>query len=168
MSADLEVPNEEDVQRLRVYLDGGEEPIAAYSSPAQIRLETSQLKDGEHEIRIEAESDDGIVGVRRIPFEVRNGPAIDVDGLKPGEVVRGDVSMMVHAWGGADEEDWEPARAESPAPPPTWAWVLVILVLAWALYYGVMYWSPFGSYADSPTYKSSSGQVMSTEYPGVG
>ena len=146
-------------ESVRVFLDDGEEPIAQYHPPAQIRLDSSKLSDGSHRLRIEAESQDGTVGVREVGFEVRNGPAINVDGLADGEVVRGDLTMMVHAWGGADEEDWEPSRAESPAPPPTWAWVLVIVVVAWALYYGVMYWSPTEEFVDTPTYEQQKVKV---------
>jgi hypothetical protein len=76
------------------------------------------------------------------------------------------LSLMIHAWGGAAQEDWEPSRVESPAPPPTWAWVLVILIIAWALYYGVMYCSPFGAYADSPTYAPAEKAATSTTEPG--
>jgi hypothetical protein len=142
----------DEAERVRVYLDGGEEPIAEYRPPARLDVDTRQLEDGKHALYLEATDTDGTVGQRTIDFEVRNGPAIAVDGLEDGEVVNGDLSMMVHAWGGADAKDWEPGRAESPAPAPTWAWVLVLVILAWALYYGITHWNPSGDYAESPTY----------------
>lgn len=144
--------SEEGAERIEVYLDDGEEPIATYRPPARIRFDTNELTDGSHELRVRAIGSNGTVGVRTIDFDVRNGPAIDIEGLAEGDIVSGDVSLMVHAWGGAGEEDWEASRAESPAPAPTWAWVLLIAVIAWAMYYAVSFWFPTGEYADSPTY----------------
>ncbi len=57
-----------------------------------------------------------------------------------GDIVEGDLDLLVHAWGGADAGDWEPERAESPAPIPTWAWVMLIGIIAWDLSYTILYW----------------------------
>lgn len=140
-------------ESVSVYLDGADEPIAEYAPPARIVFDTRQMEDGEHELQIDARGADGRVGRQRVTFEVRNGPAISVEGLRDGDVVQGDVSLVVHAWGGASEEDWEPKRAESPAPIPTWAWVLLIGIFAWAVYYAVLYWQPHEPYEQSPTYQ---------------
>ena len=142
-------------ERVSVYLDGAEQPLAEYTPPARIELDTRQLEDGRHELRIEADAGDGPVGSRHLSFEVRNGPAISVEGLGDGDVVNGELGMVVHAWGGAGRGDWEPKRAESPAPIPTWAWVLLIGITAWAIFYSVSYWQPPEPYRDSPTYRSS-------------
>lgn len=150
--------SEHDAEQVEVYLDDGEEPIASYRPPARIQLDTHDLEDGTHRLRIEADGDDGMIGVRTVEFEVRNGPSIAVDGLADGDVVEGELSVMVHAWGGASSEDWEPSRSESPAPAPTWAWVLLMAIVAWAMYYGVRYWQPTGDYADSPTYPAAEEQ----------
>lgn len=152
MSTALDRPDAAEAEHVEVYLDDGEEPIASYRPPARIQFDSSRLADGAHELRIEATGPDGVKGVRTVEFDVRNGPAIDVEGLVDGDTVSGEVTVMVHAWGGAGEEDWEASRAESPAPAPTWAWVLLIVVFAWALYYAVAYWNPTPEYADSPTY----------------
>ncbi|MFB6240897.1 MAG: cytochrome c [Gemmatimonadota bacterium] len=138
--------------RVEVYLDDGEEPIASYRPPARFQLDTESLEDGEHELRIVAADASGRRGVRRIPFEVRNGPGIAVDGIRPGDTVEGRVSLLVNAYGGAYEENWEPARAETPAPIPTWAWVLLLGVVAWSMYYAARQWSPSEEMASSPTY----------------
>ena len=137
---------------VRVFLDDETTPVAEYSLPARLELDTTHLEDGTHRLRIEARGADGTIGVRTISFDVRNGPSIEVDGLDEGDVVGGDISVMVHAWGGASAEDWEPSRSESPAPAPTWAWVLLIAILAWALYYGVQHWTPPAQFLDTPTY----------------
>ena len=138
--------------RVEVYLDDGEEPIGVYQPPARLHLDTERLDDGPHELRIVATDRSGHRGVRRIPFEVRNGPGIAVDGLKRGDVVEGELDLLVNAYGGAYEENWEPARAETPAPIPTWAWVLFLGTVAWAMFYAARTWSPTPDMAGSPTY----------------
>lgn len=120
-----------------VYLDDSTEPLLTESSPAELKIDTRQLEDGEHSLRVEARDRRGRKGIRHIPFVVRNGPAIHVQGLQEGEVVEGPLSLTLHAFGGGDEENWEPAQAEIPAPVPTWAWVVVIAVVAWSMYYAV-------------------------------
>lgn len=153
MTTSSEQTSPDRAERLEVYLDDETDPIAEYRAPADIDLDTSMLDDGEHRLRVEVVDENGeTASVRTIPFEVRNGPAIAVDGLEAGDVVDGRVSLMVHAWGGSEEADWEPSRAESPAPAPTWAWVLLIAIISWAMYYAVSFWYPTGDYADSPTY----------------
>ncbi|MDT8340668.1 MAG: c-type cytochrome [Longimicrobiales bacterium] len=138
--------------RVEVYLDGGDEPIGVYHPPARFQLDTAALEDGPHELRVVATDRSGHRGVRTIPFEVRNGPGIAVDGLKRGDVVEGELDLLVNAYGGAHEENWEPARAETPAPIPTWAWVLLLGVVAWAMFYAARTWSPSPEMAGSPTF----------------
>lgn len=140
-----------------VYLDDADEPIARYRPPGKLEVDTRRLDDGEHTLRVEARGDaDGAVGVREIPFRVRNGPAIAVDGLRAGELVRGDMSVMIHAFSGAEREDWEPARAESPTPIPTWVWILAIVIFAWAMFYVLSFWFPSADFADAPTWNAPS------------
>ena len=152
-----------DAERVAVYLDDGTKPIAEYSPPARISVDTTQLSDGEHELRIEASGSDDALGLQRIPFEVRNGPAISIEGLRAGDVVEGDLDVVVHAWGGASQGDWEPERVESPAPIPTWAWVLLISIIAWALYYGTLYWQPGESFQKTPTYQNEAVSAPSSD-----
>lgn len=152
-----------DAERVAVYLDDGTEPIAEYAPPARISVDTTQLSDGEHELRIEASGSDDSQALQRIPFEVRNGPAISIEGLRAGDVVEGDLDVVVHAWGGASQGDWEPERVESPAPIPTWAWVLLISIIAWALYYGTLYWQPGESFQKTPTYQNEAVSAPSSD-----
>lgn len=144
--------DERRASRVEVYLDGEPEPVGIYRPPARFRLDTESLEDGAHELRIVATDRSGHRGVRTLRFEVRNGPGIAVDGLKDGDVVEGELSLLVNAYGGAYEENWEPARAETPAPVPTWAWVLFLGVVAWAMFYAAENWSPSSGMASSPTY----------------
>lgn len=145
--------------RVEVYLDGNDDPIGIYQPPARFRLDTEDLEDGPHELRIVATDRSGHRGVRTIPFEVRNGPGIAVDGLKRGDVVEGALDLLVNAYGGAYEENWEPARAETPAPIPTWAWVLFLGAVAWAMFYAARTWSPSPDMAGSPTFAQWTGEI---------
>lgn len=138
-----------------VYLDEADEPLARYRPPARLEVDTLRLADGEHLLRIEASDHDGTLGVRDIPFRVRNGPAIAVDGLSDHELVSGEVSLMVHAFSGAEREDWEPSRAESPTPIPTWLWILAIVIFAWAMYYTLSAWFPSGGFEEAPTWQTA-------------
>ncbi len=140
--------------RIEVYLDGAESPIGTYHPPARFQLDTESLPDGPHELRIVATDRYGHRGVRTIPFEVRNGPGIAVDGLKSGDLVEGQLDLLVNAYGGAHEENWEPSLAETPAPIPTWAWVLFLGTVAWAMFYAARTWSPPPEMAVSPTFAS--------------
>ncbi len=136
-----------------VYLDEAPEPIARYSPPGSFDLDTMRMEDGPHVLRIVAVDRSGRRGMRRIPFEVRNGPGIALDGLREHDVVEGKISVLINAYGGAYEEKWEPRRAETPTPVPTWAWVVLIGIVAWAMYYGIQQWNPTPQFADTPTYR---------------
>jgi mono/diheme cytochrome c family protein len=143
--------NEND-NRIEVYLDDSQEPVATFSPPDRFELDTTALEDGPHVMRIVAIDQYGHRGVRKIRFAVRNGPGIAVDGLRENDLVEGKVSVLVNAYGGAYEEKWEPVRAETPSPVPTWAWVALIVIVAWAMYYGVQQWKPTPQFSNTPTY----------------
>ena len=66
--------------RIRIFLDDKPEPITDYRPPAEVALDTSPLPDGEHRLRIEAVDTNGNIGVRTVPFVVRNGPGITLSG----------------------------------------------------------------------------------------
>jgi len=137
---------------IEVYLDDKPEPHVTFAPPDRFELDATLLDDGPHVLRIVATDPAGHRGVREIPFEVRNGPGIAVDGLREHDVVEGKINVLINAYGGAYEEKWEPARAETPAPIPTWTWVIFIIVVAWAMYYGIQQWNPTAQFANTPTY----------------
>ncbi len=145
----------EPTDRVVAYLDDSESPLFTEQAPVGLNLDTRQLTDGEHVLRLEAWDQQGNKGVHRIPFTVRNGPDISVQGLSAGDVVGGQIAVVVHAFGGGREQNWEPSQAETPAPVPTWAWVILISIIAWAMYYAIAFWRPGKDVADSPTYSVS-------------
>jgi mono/diheme cytochrome c family protein len=151
---------EKDSHKIEVYLDDNADPIATYSPPGSFELDTTHLEDGHHFLRIVATEQSGYKGVRTIPFEVRNGPGIAVDGLRENDVVKGKISILVNAYGGAYAEKWEPIRAETPASIPAWVWVTFIFIAAWAMYYGIEQWNPTPQFANTPTYKRFAAQAQ--------
>lgn len=144
-----------DQTRIEVFLDDEPEPIVTHRPPARFQLDTTQLSDGPHTLRIKAYGAGGQEGVRTIPFTVRNGPGIAVNGLDDNDILEGRLPILVNAYGGADEPYWEPSRAETPAPAPTWIWVLFIVIVAFAAIYGVRQWNPPPEMAASPTYSGA-------------
>ena len=125
----------EDLVRVDVFLDDDPRPIGSYRPPASFELDTTKLPDGAHKLIIRATDQRGVVGVREVNFVVRNGPGIAVVGLNSGDIVEGRIPVLVNAYAGSTEKQWEPKRAETPAPVPTWAWVLFLAIAAWAMFY---------------------------------
>lgn len=124
--------------RIEVYLDEEDAPRATLDPPATFELDTTQLADGRHRVRVRAIDDDGSVGVEEVPFTVRNGPGIDVVGLSAEEAVRGRRPILLNAFSSRLGDTFEPVRAETPAPIPTWTWVLALVIAAWAMWYSAM------------------------------
>jgi thiosulfate dehydrogenase len=144
-----------DHTRIDVFLDEDPSPVASFRPPEAFELDTTKLSDGPHKLTIRAIDNKGSVSVREIRFEVHNGPGIDVVGLRPGDLVEGKIPVLVNAYAGTSEENWEPRRAETPAPVPTWAWVLFLAVTAWAMFYWAEDLRPGPEFANTPTYASA-------------
>jgi len=121
--------------RVDVFVDDERAPRASFEPPGQLELDTSDLEDGPHVLRVRAAEGEGSAANEEIPFVVRNGPGIAVVGLRKQEVVRGRVPILVNAYESRLGEVFAPGRAETPAPVPTWTWVLALVVLTWAMWY---------------------------------
>lgn len=154
-----EETSEKDKSRVIVYLDDEKEPLLTYKPPVRFELDTSALEDGKHILRIEAYDSNGRRGVRTIPFEVRNGPGIGINGLQADDILEGKVPILINSYGGETEQYWQPTRAETPAPIPTWAWVLLLVIVAWATFYIARQWNPPPKFANTPTYSKTLGKA---------
>lgn len=77
----------------------------------------------------------GREGVRKVPFVVRNGPDITVEGLREHEVVDGVLPIMISAYGKGDQKIFLIDSSEPPRSIPNWVWVTHILFGSWAIYY---------------------------------
>lgn len=137
----------EDPRIINVFLDEDPVPFAEFRPPVKFIFDTTKIPDGKHELRIVAKSTDGKEGVRTIPFEVRNGPAIAVVGLKEHEVINEQIPITINAYGSERQDVFVVTGSETPQAIPAWVWALVIIFVAFALFYLIMYW-------DQSLYKS--------------
>lgn len=133
-----------------VFLDDQSDPLGTYRPPATFSLDTRQLEDGPHVLRLRATDTLGNTGQRAIPFTVNNGPGITVSGIRAGSAVHGTLALNINAFSG--DEPFDPTRAESQAPVPVWFWVMCALISAWALWYGIEFFKTPPEFADTPTY----------------
>ena len=79
------------VDRIEVYLDQGTEPVAVLKEPPyRWKLDTRNLPDGEHTLRVVTHFRGGGQEIRVIPFTVNNYPDVLVLGVdEGGEVAPG-------------------------------------------------------------------------------
>lgn len=129
----------EEKSKVFVFIDDELEPIAELPTPVQMEIDTRKLSDGKHVLKIVSKDPSGKEGIRSIPFEVRNGPAIAIEGLKEHAVVDGVVPLMINAYGKGDQKSFLISGSETPQSIPFWVWITLIVFVAWALYYTVRY-----------------------------
>lgn len=124
-----------------IFIDDDIKPIAEVLSPVSFELDTRKLTDGEHILRIVSKDPSGKEGIRKIPFVVRNGPAIAVEGISENAVVDGVLPLMINAYGKGDQKSFLIEGSETPQSIPSWVWVLIIGFAGWAMYYLYRYFS---------------------------
>ena len=127
---------------VRLFLDDDPEPLGEFVAPVTFDLDTRQIPDGKHVLKILSKDTAGREGVRLVPFVVRNGPAIDVDGLKANETVDGVLPIMINAYSKGGQERFIIYGSESPRGIPAWVIVLIIAFAGWALHYLVRFLAP--------------------------
>lgn len=127
--------------KVYIFIDDADTPVAAVYSPVMFDLDTEKLEDGPHKLRIVSRDPSGKEGIRIIPFEVRNGPAIEVTGIKENAIVDGEVPIMINAYGKGNLVNFLIEGSETPQGIPWWVWILIIGFVGWAMYYLLMYLS---------------------------
>lgn len=127
---------------IKVFLDEDPKPFAEFSPPVKFVFDTTKIPDGQHKMKIVAKSTDGTEGIRIIPFEVRNGPAIDVSGIQDHEVINELVPVTINAYGSERKDMFIVTGSETPKAIPSWVWALLISFIGFALFYTIMYWNP--------------------------
>jgi len=125
----------EERSKIYIFIDEDIQPIAELVAPVNFELDTTKLIDGKHILKIVSKDPTGKEGVRLVPFEVRNGPAIAIEGIKENAVVDGVIPIMVNAYGKGDQKNFMIVGSETPQSIPFWIFVLLILFVAWAAYY---------------------------------
>lgn len=132
----------EDKRIVKVYLDEETKPFAEFAPPVKFVLDSTKIPDGKHSLKIVAKSSSGVEGIRYVPFEVRNGPAISVLGLKDNEVIDTQNSITINAYGSETNDSFVIRGSETPKAIPAWVWALIIAFVAFGVFYLVMYWTP--------------------------
>lgn len=127
----------EEKSKIYIFMDEEVKPIAELVSPVNFDLDTSKLVDGKHTLKIVSKDPTGKEGIRLIPFEVRNGPAIAIEGIKEGAVVDGVIPIMINAYGKGNQKNFLIVGSETPQSIPFWIFILLILFVAWAIYFQI-------------------------------
>jgi hypothetical protein len=128
-----------DKSTIIIFIDDDPKPIASFISPVHFELDTRKLVDGNHSLKIVSKDPIGKEGVRVIPFEVRNGPAIAIEGIKKNAIVDGVLPLMINAYGKGDQKKFLIEGSETPQSVPSWVWILIIGIAGWAFYYLITY-----------------------------
>ncbi len=128
-----------DKSTIFIFIDDDNKPVAEVLSPVSFDLDTRKLTDGEHVLKIVSKDPTGKEGIRKIPFTVRNGPAIDVEGISENSVVDGVLPIMINAYGKGDQKSFLIGGSETPQSIPAWVWMLLIGFAGWAMFYLVRY-----------------------------
>jgi hypothetical protein len=124
-----------DKSKVFLFIDDTKIPIGEFDAPVHFELDTRKMVDGEHTLKIVSKDPSGKEGVRTIPFTVRNGPAIAIEGLKANDVVDGVLPMMINAYGKGDQKKFLIEGSETPRSVPSWLWATIVLFVGWAAYY---------------------------------
>jgi len=120
-----------------IFIDDEEKPYGEFSVPINFELDTRKLVDGEHTLTIVSKDPSGKEGIRKIPFIVRNGPAIALEGIAENQVVDGILPLMINAYGKGDQKRFLIEGSETPQSIPAWLWALIIGFVGWAVYYAI-------------------------------
>ncbi len=129
----------EDRSTVLIFVDDDPQPIAEFVSPVNFEFDTRKLPDGKHTLKIVSKDPTGKEGVRHVPFEVKNGPAISIEGIRENSVVDGVVPLMINAYGKGDSKRFMITGSETPQSIPAWVWILMIGFIGWSLFYLFQY-----------------------------
>jgi hypothetical protein len=124
--------------KVLIFMDDELKPFGEYLAPINFKLDTRKLVDGDHVLRIVSKDPLGKEGIRKIPFVVRNGPSVAIEGLKENDVVDGILPIMINAYGKGDQKKFLIEGSETPKSIPAWVWAIVIGFVGWAIYYAII------------------------------
>jgi hypothetical protein len=125
----------EERSSIAIYIDDEKTPVGNFEAPVHFQLDTRKLSDGDHRLKIVSRDPSGKEGMRFVNFTVRNGPAIEVNGIADNSVIDGVVPVIINAYGKGDQKKFLIAGSETPTTIPSWGWAGVLLFVGWAIYY---------------------------------
>lgn len=128
----------EDKSTVILFIDDDLKPIGEFAAPVNFELDTRKLVDGNHTLKIISRDPLGKEGIRLVPFTVRNGPAISIDGLTDHDKVDGIIPIMINAYGKGNQKKFLIDGSETPKSVPSWLWAAVIIFFGWAAYYVII------------------------------
>lgn len=120
---------------IKIFLDDLNEPIEEVHPPANFQLDTTQISDGPHTLTMVATSSEGVKGIKKMKFTVRNGPEIELVGLKDNDVISDHVDLSLNAYGSESKENFLVSGSETPKAVPAWLWVILICFVSWGVFY---------------------------------
>ena len=120
-----------------IFVDDEEQPIGQFDTPVNFDLDTRKFTDGLHQLKIVSKDPMGKEGIKIVPFTVRNGPAITLDGLNENDIVDGVVPLMVNAYGKGNQKQFLIDGSETPKSVPSWLFAAIIVFIAWAIYFTI-------------------------------
>jgi hypothetical protein len=125
--------------KVLIFIDEAPQPLGEFEAPINFDLDTRKLVDGQHTLKIISKDPSGKEGILLVPFSVRNGPAISIEGLHTNDVVDGVLPIMINAYGKGDQKRFLIEGSETPRSIPAWVWAAVILFMGWAAFYVITY-----------------------------
>ena len=125
--------------KVLVFIDDASQPLGAFDAPIHFDFDTRKLVDGQHTFKVVSKDPSGKEGILIVPFTVRNGPAISIEGLKQNDVVDGVLPIMINAYGKGDQKKFLIDGSETPQSIPSWVWILIIGIAGWVIYYLISY-----------------------------
>jgi hypothetical protein len=120
-----------------LFIDDDTQPLGEFTAPVHFELDTKKLVDGDHVLKIVSKDPSGKEGMRKIPFTVRNGPAVAVEGLSDHAIVDGVLPLMINAYGKGNQKQFLIEGSETPQSIPAWLWAIIIAFVGWGIYYVV-------------------------------
>lgn len=118
-----------------LFIDNQPKPIGEFEAPVKFELDSRKLTDGEHTLKIVSKDPTGKEGIKLVPFTVRNGPAITLEGLNDRDVIDGVLPIMINAYGKGNQKQFLIDGSETPKTIPSWIWAGLIIFFGWAMYY---------------------------------
>ena len=104
----------ENLSFITLFIDDDRQPIGTFPAPVSFDLDTKKLTDGKHVLKVVSKDHKGKEGIKTIPFIVRNGPAIAVEGIKKDQVVDGVLPLMINAYSKGDQKTFILHGSETP------------------------------------------------------
>lgn len=118
-----------------LFIDDETKPIGEFEAPIKFELDSRKLTDGEHTLKIVSKDPTGKEGIKIVPFTVRNGPAITLEGLNDRDVIDGVLPIMINAYGKGNQKQFLIDGSETPKTIPSWIWAGLIIFFGWAVFY---------------------------------